>query len=436
MTSRPEIVLYSGLTDVDRLEYLAVHGLDSDAIPTETLRPMVDWAIKYFFESGCTQAPSREALLLEWGDDLEKEDVVLEDPDDEIETMPWALEYLKSTFLHLEWQRWIRTAAEEMAGAFTGDRIQVLSDHTNQLSTLLSKVRSTANEAVGASALEDARRRYDQRVRDGGQPRGLMLGMDLVDTHTHGIHEGELAVMAAGPKVGKSWMLANTVMTEWANGRRGMLFTLENSVDMTIDRTVCLRAQVAYRSWQRGTCTPEELERVDESRRYLAELELGDMIVTMPPPGHRTAVAMVREAQLRGAESLAIDQLTFIEPTKTGRKQGWEIIGDIMHELKAEISSGSIKMPCLLAHQINREGVKAADKTGYLEMYMLAGSSEVERTADWVFGLYRGDEDEVGGLATLQVLASRREDTKAWMLAYDPSQGVIQALREVSLRRE
>lgn len=432
MTTRPEIVLYSSLTDVDRLEYFAREGIDVEIIPTVAMRSVVEWAIKYYLESGCKQAPSREALDLEWGEVMEIEEIVLDDPDDEIETAEWSLGYLRSTYLHLQWQEWSKRAAGEMASAFTDNRIDIFTQHAAELGALLSKVNSAANEMTGHRAFDDALRRYEQRASLNGDPQGMMLGLELADRHTHGIHPGELAVLAAGPKSGKSFLLAKTILSEWQRGRRGILFTLENSVEMTIDRIVCLHAMVSYRDWQRAQCTAEQMARVEVSRQALAEAT-GEMIVVMPPRGQRTVDAMLREAQMRGADSVAIDQLTFIEAVSTKNKARHEVVRDIMHDLKTGISTGAYKVPCLLAHQINREGVKAADKTGFLEMYMLAESSEVERTADWVFGLYRSQEERIAEVAKLQVLAARREDVTAWRLAYNPSFGLIQTTREITL---
>lgn len=432
MTSRPEIILYSSLTDVDRLEYLAREGLAPEVIPTVPMRPVVEWAVSYYFESGCKQAPTREALELEWGETLEAEEIVLDDPDDEIETIQWSVGYLRSTYLHLQWQEWSKKAAAEMASSVTGDRVEIFSQHASELAKLLTTIRSHASEAIGHAAIEDALRRYHERAEADGAPQGMMLGLGMLDEHTHGIHPGELAIMAAGPKAGKSWVLAKTVLNEWMNGRRGLLYTLENSVEMTIDRIVCLHARVPYRSWQRGSCTADELARVQTSRDVLAEV-LGDMIVIMPPRGQRSVDSMLREARMRGADSISIDQLTFVEAVSTKNKARHEVVRDIMHDLKTGISTGTDKIPCLMAHQINREGVKAADKTGYLEMYMLAESSEVERTADWVFGLYRSRDDRIAEIAKLQVLASRREDVTAWMLAYNPAHGLIQTTREITL---
>jgi len=435
VTSRPETVLYSSLLDVDRLEYLAREGIDTDILPTAPMRPVVEWAINYYFDSGCKQAPSEEALRLEWGSVLEAEEIVLEPPEDEYETAEWALKYLRSQHVHLQWQQWIKRAAEEMATSFTDDRLEIFDKHAAELAELRATVRSRTAEAVGADSLTDALRRYEERRLRGDEPHGMMLGLAHLDAHTNGIHPGELAVMAAGPKAGKSWVLAKAVLHEWRRGRRAILFTLENSVEMTMDRIVCLDARVNYRDWQRARCTEEELHRVQVSRDVLAEAA-GELIVVMPPRGQRTVESMTREARIRGADSLAIDQLTFVEAVTVKGKARHEVVRDIMHDLKTEISTGNDKLPCLLAHQINREGVKAADKTGYLEMYMLAESSEVERTADWVFGLYRSHDERIAELAKLQVLAARREDITSWLMRYDPASGLIETHREIALGTE
>lgn len=435
MTTRPEVVLYSSLIDVDRLEYLAQEGLNTEIIPTGTMRPVVEWAIDYFYDSGCTQAPSMEALRLEWGSVLDVEDITLDEPDEETETIQWAVEWLKSHHLYLEWQRLYKSGAEKMAGAYTEQRIDVLTEHIGELAALHNTVKSKRNELSGVSAFEDAIRRYEIRQAMEGQPQGLLFGLEHLDQHLHGVHPGELAVLAAGPKTGKSMVLARTALHEWMRERRALLFTLENSVEMTLDRMVCMHCGIDFRQWQRGLCTPAQVEQVRQVIDTVKGL-MGDLMVVMPPKGARTVEAMVREAQSRGAESLLIDQLTFVEALRTSRMDRHEVVRDIMHDLKASISSGSYRPGCVLAHQINREGVKAVQKTGHLEMYMLAESAEVERTADHVLGLYRSREHEMGRLATLQILASRREEVTAWMMAFDPAQGLMRTLREITLGGE
>jgi hypothetical protein len=104
-----------------------------------------------------------------------------------------------------------------------------------------------------------------------------------------------------------------------------------------------------------------------------------------------------------------------------------------MHDLKELISSGGSPIPCMLAHQINREGIKKAEQSDHLEMYMLADSSEAERTADWVFGLYASQVEKISGRAKLQILASRREVVKNWMITWRPGVGLSRVLHDLPL---
>lgn len=432
MSTRPEVVLFSSLIDVERLEYLAREGIAPEVIPNAAMREVVSWAIDYFFESGCKQAPSLEALQLEWGEVLEAEEILLEDAQDEYETIEWALAWLRSNYVHVQWQQWIKQASADMASSYTSDRLDVFAAHAAELGALLTKVRSRKSEAHGMEGIADSIRRYYERMEAQTSAHGLMLGLAHLDQHTFGIHPGELAIMAAGPKTGKSWLLALAALTEWIRGRRTVLFTLENSVEMTTDRIVCLHACVSYRRYQRGELDASERARVESSRDVLTALT-GGMSIVMPEPRQRTVEAMVREARMRSADSIIIDQLTFVEAVDTRHKPRNEVLRDIMHDLKAEISTGRDKLSCLMAHQINREGVKSADKTGHLEMWMMADSSEVERTADWAFGLYRRPDDVIAEIARLQVLASRREELNAWMLAYNPGQGLISTVRSLAL---
>jgi hypothetical protein len=222
MSSRPEIILLSSLTDIERLEYLAREGIDTEIVPTAVFRPLVDWAVGYLFDSGCKQAPSREALELEWGNVLDAEEVELIDPEEEMDTIEWVLEYLRSTYLHLQWQQWSKDAAAEMAGAVTGDRIEIFVSHSTELGALLSRVRSRKNEMNGRQLFEDALRRYEERRERAGAVEGLMLGLTLADQHTNGIHPGELAVVGPGPRRARagSWATPPCASGSGAAGRR------------------------------------------------------------------------------------------------------------------------------------------------------------------------------------------------------------------------
>jgi replicative DNA helicase len=210
-----------------------------------------------------------------------------------------------------------------------------------------------------------------------------------------------------------------------------VLYTLENSVEMTLDRIACLATGTNSRDWQRGAVNPDQVEAI---KKVIEEMSESDhpLYVIQPPVNKRMVEHFVREAQLLGADSLLIDQLTFITPPDSSIPRTLQI-RDITHELKTMISTGRDRMPCLMAHQINREGVKAAAKTGYLEMHHLAESSEVERTADWVFSLYRSKDEVATNMAKFQTLAARREDPRHFQMNWNVGVGLIGVRNQIEL---
>lgn len=433
MSSRAEDVLFAGLTEVDSLEVIAREGLDLECVPTEDMRQVVAWAVDRFFESGQTKAPSRAAMLSTWQEVIDGCKVELVAEDEELDNIEWALDDLKSRWVHKRFQDASKAAGRAMAEATAPERLEVLAEQVAHMQELSLRVQSRSDQREGVMGLRESLSRYEVRAQEGHRTLGLTFGLPMVDQHLFGIHPGELCVLAAPPATGKSFYHCFTVLNEWRKGRRTVLFTLENSVEMTFDRIACLGSGVDARAYQRGLCSPDEVDRVRAWVDQHGEDMRGVVEVIMPPEGARTVQAMVRQAQSLGAESLMIDQLTFVEHPSPGKKPRHEVLRDIMHDLKTSISTGRHKMSCLLTHQINREGQKAAEKADRLEMYMLAEASEVERTADQVLGLYQSGEMRVAQSALLQVLKARREDTNAWELIWRPASGIIQVTGEATL---
>ncbi len=437
MGSIAEDVVFLSLTDTDALETLVTIGLSMEAITEERMRPVVEWAVEQYFISGRTRAPSRQALLDTWGQVIEDARIELLPEDEDADTIEWAIDYLASQCAHYKFQSWMREAGLAMATASVHERLPILANVADQVFTISQSLQPRHMQIEAVEGFERSLQNYEARAAAGHVTRGITFGygMEDIDEHTYGIHPGEVAVLAAGPKTGKSFMV-DRVAKEcwWRQELITTLFTLENSVDMTIDRIACMHVGVDSRRYQRGLCTPEEVEKV---RQFvydeLKSKDRPEFHIIMPEPGKRTMSSMVRQAQMLGSQALFIDQLTFVEHSDPGRKARNEIIRDQMHDLKTLVSSGKQPIPVMIAHQINRAGMEAARKTGHLMMEHMAEGSEVERTADWVFGLYQSGDARVAGEALLQILAARREDTNAWNLIWQPANGMVGNLGEVEI---
>lgn len=431
MSTPAEDTLYAALTDIEDLERLAQIGLPEEAIPTEEMRPVVKWAIDEFYKSGRRQAPTRGLLLQNWGQIIEDCGVELIPENQERDSIEAALGHLKGLHADRQWQVFIKVAATEMATAPLTEKVQVLTEITSGLFEVTSELVDTTHKVEARHGLDTSWISYLGREQQGHKIEGLTFGWGVVDDHMGGVRDGEMCILAAGPKTGKSYALNAWALHEWALGRRVCLYTLENSVEMTYDRILCLATGVSARRYQRGELLVEEKEKVgvflEEQPNWQETLH-----VISPTMGARTPEMLVREAFSMGADSLLVDQLTFVEHPNPGRKARHEIVGEIVHDFKALISTGREKIPLVLAHQINREGVKAADKLGHYEMHHVAESAGVERAADWVLGLYQSKNDRESRRAVLQILAARREDIESWEMFWDIEVGATQVLRTVT----
>lgn len=406
---------------------MAREGVPTEIIPDDVLAVIVQWAIEYYFDSGRLYAPSLEALRSAtigkqtFGEILDDREIDLAvEPEDSVE---WALDDLRSSYIHAVTQVENKAFAKRMSDAHSTDRLEVLAEHATEMIGLSMRLARHDTIADMREQASTVMREYEHREATRGEFRGLRLGMPAIDAYTYGIHEGELCVAAAGPKVGKSYLLCWIALAEWLAGRSSCLFTLENSVEMMLDRIACLATGVPSTTWQRGECTPEDKELVRDWLDVMEQSEV-PLRVLRPDIGSRSFPHMVRQAQVLGADSILIDQLTHVELASPDKPKP-ERIGDALHTLKALISTGRDRIPCVLAHQINREGVQASRKAGYLEMYHLAESSEVERTADWVFGLYASRDDQNAERLKFQTLASRRAPIKHWNLDWAVSSGSV-----------
>lgn len=419
MTTPAEDAIYAGLTDIAELEQIATIGLPLEVLPTKEMRPVVKWALDYYYESGRRQAPTREHLLDNWADALEEGDVDLVGEDEERDTILSAIQNLKGRFADLEFQTFIKAAATEMASAPITEKVTAITGVTNLLFGITSGLQDRTNSVEGTVGITGSLDSYLARAAAEKTLYGAALGWPEIDEHMGGIRDGELCVLGAGPKVGKSYALGLFSLREVLRRRRTILFTLENSVEMTYDRILCMGAGVSSRDYQRGKLSEDGLLRV---KRFVEEFggDLKDRLTVISPPrGARTPEMIVREGLNLGAETILVDQLTHVEHPNPGRKARHEIFNENVHEFKYLISTGVEKVPLILAHQINREGVKAAEKIGHLEMHHLAESAGIERAADWVIGLYQSQMDREARMTLFQIMAARREDTQAWSLYWD-----------------
>lgn len=416
------------LPDQESLETLIREGINLETLPSASLRPVVQWSMEYYGSSN--KAPSVGVLSERWGDLLSDNGIdIAEEPEEALE---WALDALYGDYVRKVAAEFTREMITSVSGAEPEERVAVLGEFSTKLSSLTLSLQSRRTVSDMRESGDRILSAYDEAVATQGQIEGLRFGMPIVDAHTGGIRPGEMAVIAAPAKVGKSFILDLIAYNEWARGQSPALFTLENSIEMTEARIACMATNISSLDLQRGTLSDADYNRLREWVNDVLRPADNPLRIFNPTSVNRTPHGIVQAARAYDCDSIVLDQLTFVETTEKvkGQSRSYEL-KDIVHSLKDLIDHSRKPLPLLAAHQIKREGITRASSTGRLVMTDMADSSEVERGFDFIFGLYQTDDDRQAQEMQLQGLASRRVPSKSFALTWDLSAGIIIANREV-----
>jgi replicative DNA helicase len=425
VSARGEKQLVKLLVEEEAVAFLSRRGLNLALVPTPPLREVVDWALRYYRVGGT--APSADALKERFGDLLSDHEIDVSVAAED--TAQWAVEDLEGSYVRACGMSFSKRMATAISDAPQEERVDVLAACAAELAALSVSLQPRHSRVdlreAGLGMLAD----YDRLATSDDKVRGMAFGLPSVDAYTRGIWPGELAVVAAPPKGYKSYFLDYVAMEEWKRGRPTALVTLENSIEMTQLRIASLALKLSIEDLQDGTLPESE-------HRLLVEW-VNDVLVKSDTPLHilhpdlplRTPQALIQQVRGLEAQSLVLDQLTFVESGQDKRNQSRAYeLRDIMHDLATAISTGREPISCLAAHQLNRDGIKEAEKTGQLRAQAMSDSSEVEKTATWVFGLYASEHQRVLRQVTLQTLATRRGKRRDFNLTLDASVGLIQEL--------
>lgn len=434
MASHFEKVLVQHLTVPVSLKEIVERDLPDDILPTPDLCNVIRFAVDYWHTEGSDQiAPPMEVLLTHFANLMAEHSIDLSiEPEG---TLEWALAVAQGNYIDRAWQPWVREFAMKIAApeADVLEKPHILGEAIEQLMAIQSRFVRRSEQVDVRTVAEQMYADYLVRAAraDDSSIEGSILGLGMIDEFIGGCRPGELHIAAGPPKSGKSFLLAHAAYETWRRGGSPVLYTLENSVDMTLARIACMKLGIDSRRWETGRCTPEEIQRVMMWIEHVKAAP-NPFHIVQPDPQHRTVEHLVRRARTLG-DSIFIDQLTFVAASVgSERRQRHEQIGIMLHELKELISTGR-RLSCVMAHQINREGVKAAEKTGHLEMYHLAESAEIERTADLVLGLWQSAALRDVGRAWVQTLAFRRQELRHWEIIWRPFIGQIQPRNEIVL---
>jgi replicative DNA helicase len=257
-----------------------------------------------------------------------------------------------------------------------------------------------ALEESGAQSIRDLVKKAITTIEEyhsrGGMLTGLATGFKDLDALTHGLHPGEMIVIAARPSMGKTSLALN--IAEHVAVDQGVpvaVFSLEMTAEALATRLICSRARIDLHSLRHGILRREQVTGLTAAADLLSKAPLfiddsaGLSILQLRAKARR----LYQQHQIR---LFVIDYLQLLHSTARRIENRQQEIADISSGIKA--LAKELNVPVVVLSQLNREVERERGRKPRLSD--LRESGAIEQDADVVGLLYRpAAEDDDDGVS-------------------------------------
>jgi replicative DNA helicase len=220
----------------------------------------------------------------------------------------------------------------------------------------------------------------------GGQLVGVPTGFQQLDDITHGLHAGQLIIVAARPAIGKSTLgldLARSASIK--HNLTSAIFSLEMSRNEIVMRLLSAEAQVGLNHMRAGTLSESDWGRLANKMGQVNDAPL--FIDDSPNMTMMEIRAKARRLKQRfDLKILIIDYLQLMSSGKKVESRQVEV-SEFSRSLK--LLAKELAIPVIAISQLNRGPEQRQDKRPMLSDLRESGS--LEQDADMVILLHRED---------------------------------------------
>lgn len=282
---------------------------------------------------------------------------------------------------------------------------------------------NSSNDLEITEAAAKAKDEYAFRKANPGL-LGMATGFPTMDEATSGLQGGQLIVIVAPPKTGKSTLALQIALNAHLDGKVPMFMSFEMSNAEQKSRYYAMRSRISHRRLMTGTLTPAEeacyFKIVDGINAMREKFWFVDS------SGGQTVSAVASKIQAKNPDIVFIDGTYLMIDEQTGESNTPQAITNITRSLKR--LAQKINKPIVISTQAltwkMKKGQVTADSIGY--------SSSFHQDADVIFGLQREDEN-VDDTRLLRVVASRNGGLSEVSLMWDWNSGLFREMADDDL---
>jgi replicative DNA helicase len=254
----------------------------------------------------------------------------------------------------------------------------------------IGEVRAQSNSAGIKELVRKATITIEDFHQRQGKLTGIATGFHDLDKLTHGLHGGEMIVIAARPSMGKTSLAMNIAEHVALEEKLPVgVFSLEMSSASLVLRMICSRARVNLRHVSDGQLTEADFPKMTTACGKLAGSRLfiddssGLSVLQLRAKARRMH-------QQHGVKLFVIDYLQLLHSTSRRADNRQQEIADISSGIKA--LSKELDTPIIVLSQLNRELER--DKNRKPRMSDLRESGSIEQDADLIGLLYKPNSDD------------------------------------------
>ncbi|WP_077487989.1 replicative DNA helicase [Sinomonas mesophila] len=278
--------------------------------------------------------------------------------------------------------------------------------------------RRTSEDYVPLSqVMESAMDEIEAAGHRGGGMTGVPTGFYELDELTHGLHPGQMIVIAARPAVGKSTFALDFARSAAIKHKMAtVFFSLEMGRNEIAMRLMSAEASIQLQDLRRGTLRDEQWSKIASVLGPLNESPL--FIDDSPNMSLMEIRAKCR--RLKQQHDLKLVVLDYLQLMTSGKKveSRQQEVSEFSRALK--LLAKELQVPVIALSQLNRGSEQRQDKRPMVSDLRESGS--IEQDADMVILLHREDvynkESPRAGEADILVAKHRNGPTKDIVVAF------------------
>lgn len=235
-------------------------------------------------------------------------------------------------------------------------------------------------------SIEEAIHEMEKAQKRGGDMVGVPTGFSGLDELTHGLHPGQLVILAARPAVGKSTLALDFARHAAIRHNQPVIFfSLEMGRAEIAMRMLSAESRIYLQNMRKGSLSDNDWSRIAAVR---GEINSAPLYIDDSP--NMTLVEIRakcrRLAQRVGLKMIVIDYIQLMTSGKKVESRQQEV-SEFSRALK--LLAKELEVPVIAISQLNRNSEKSENKKP--ELSHLRESGSLEQDADVVILLHRED---------------------------------------------